>query len=59
MKKNKIVKKNEKAKSYQNLTAESGPKQRFSLLQEKAVIQRKFFSGRNLTKDHQFDDLCF
>ena len=29
----------QKAKSYQNLTTESGSKQRFSLLQEKAVIQ--------------------
>ena len=28
-----------KAKFYQNLTSESGPKQRFSLLQAKAVIQ--------------------
>ena len=28
-----------KAKFYQNLTSGSGPKQRFSLLQEKAVIQ--------------------
>ena len=28
-----------KAKSYQNLTTEGGSKQRFSLLQEKAVIQ--------------------
>ena len=27
-----------KAKFYQNLTSESGSKQRFSLLQEKAVI---------------------
>ena len=29
----------QKAKFYQNLTSESGSKQRFSLLQEKAVIQ--------------------
>ena len=29
----------QKAKFYQNLTTESGSKQRFSLLQEKAVIQ--------------------
>ena len=29
----------QKAKSYQNLTTESGSKQRFSLLQEKAIIQ--------------------
>ena len=29
----------QKAKIYQNLTTESGSKQRFSLLQEKAVIQ--------------------
>ena len=29
----------EKAKNYQNLTAESGSKQKFSLLQEKVVIQ--------------------
>ena len=29
----------QKAKSYQNLTTESGSKQRFSLLQEKAVIE--------------------
>ena len=29
----------QKAKSYRNLTTESGSKQRFSLLQEKAVIQ--------------------
>ena len=28
-----------KAKFYQNLTSESGTKQRFSLIQEKAVIQ--------------------
>ena len=28
-----------KAKSYKNLRTESGPKQRFSLLQEKVVIQ--------------------
>ena len=28
-----------KAKFYQNLTSESGSKQRFSLLQEKAFIQ--------------------
>ena len=28
-----------KAKFYQNLTTESGSKQRFSLVQEKAVIQ--------------------
>ena len=30
----------QKAKSYQNLTAENGSKQRFSLLQEKAVCLR-------------------
>ena len=29
----------QKAKFYQNLTSESGSKQRFSLLQAKAVIQ--------------------
>ena len=29
----------QKAKSYQNMTSESGSKQRFSLLQGKAVIQ--------------------
>jgi len=29
----------QKAKLYQNLTSEIGSKQRFSLLQEKAVIQ--------------------
>ena len=29
----------QKAKFYQNLTSESGSKQRFSLFQEKAVIQ--------------------
>jgi len=29
----------QKAKNYQNLTTESGSKQRFSLLQEKVVIQ--------------------
>ena len=29
----------QKAKHYQNLTSGSGSKQRFSLLQEKAVIQ--------------------
>jgi len=29
----------QKAKFYQNLTSESGSKQRFNLLQEKAVIQ--------------------
>ena len=29
----------QKAKFYQNLTTESGSKQRFSLFQEKAVIQ--------------------
>ena len=29
----------QKAKNYQNLTTESGSKQRFSLLQEKTVIQ--------------------
>ena len=29
----------QKAKNYQNLTAESGLKQRFSLLQEKEAIQ--------------------
>jgi len=29
----------QKAKFYQNLTSESGSKQRFSLLQEKTVIQ--------------------
>ena len=29
----------QKTKSYQNLTTESGSKQRFSLLQEKAVVQ--------------------
>ena len=29
----------QKAKFYQNLTSESGSKQRFSFLQEKAVIQ--------------------
>ena len=29
----------QKAKFYQNLTSESGSKQRFSLLQEKVVIQ--------------------
>ena len=29
----------QKAKFYQNLTIESGSKQRFSLLQEKSVIQ--------------------
>ena len=29
----------QKAKSYQNLTTESGSKQRFSLLQEKVNIQ--------------------
>ena len=29
----------QKAKSYQNLTSGSGSKQRFSLLQEKAVIR--------------------
>ena len=29
----------QKSKFYQNLTSESGSKQRFSLLQEKAVIQ--------------------
>ena len=28
-----------KAKNYQNLTTESGSKERFSLLQEKVVIQ--------------------
>ena len=32
----------QKAKFYQNLTCESGSKQRFSLLQEKAVIQAVF-----------------
>ena len=31
-----------KVKSYQNLTTESGAKQRFSLLQEKIVIQSCF-----------------
>ena len=32
----------QKAKSYQKLTTKSGSKQRFSLLQEKAVIQAVF-----------------
>ena len=34
-----ITKAFQKAKFYQNLTSGSGSKQRFSLLQEKAVIQ--------------------
>ena len=35
----------QKAKFYQNLTTESGSKQRFSLLQEKAVIQAMYLKG--------------
>ena len=35
----------QKAKSYQNLTTESGSKKRFSLLLEKAVIQTVCDSG--------------
>ena len=36
----------QKAKFYQNLTTESGSKQRFSLLQEKTVIQAVSIKAR-------------
>ena len=36
----------QKAKFYQNLTSESGSKQRFNLLQEKAVIQAVSIKAR-------------
>ena len=44
----------QKAKSYQNLTTESGSKQRFSLLHEKAVIHVVCLRTQSVSKKAQF-----
>ena len=44
----------QKAKFYQNLTSESGSKQRFSLLQAKAVIQAVWLSTQQLVLKPSF-----
>jgi len=44
----------QKAKFYQNLTSGSGSKQRFSLLQEKAVIQAVCLRNQAVTMKARF-----
>ena len=44
----------QKAKFYQNLTTESGSKQRFSLLQEKAVIRAVCLRTQAVSREARF-----
>ena len=44
----------QKVKIYQNLTTESGSKQRFSLLQEKVVIQAVYLRTQTVSLKAQF-----